>query len=248
MFEIVADRLREGGRDDIPVLGCFDHQRRLELVPIGNFPEMGCARVVYRHQVTRYGGWLTGVGIPSELDDLGVARIRLTRNASRRRGLSPTRCVVECYIRTADSDRVLVGFVRLDFPPGAMRCSQLHEIQYGVTSDRNAPRVILPGVRLDQDGEAIPLRKVAGGESRGVDSEEKPRARIVGLREVRVEGQRQRALRSELSKELNTHLASARKEERITLVDRHNQQQKNKHKNHPNKNKKNNTKKQDPGA
>src|SRR5262249_21192733 len=128
--------------------------------------------------------------------------------------------VVEDYIRTADANRVLVSLVRLDFPPGAVLRNQLHEIQYRVASDFNAPCVALPRVRFDQDGEAIPLRKVAGGESRRIDGKEKSRSRVVRLCEVRVKGQRQRALRGEFVYQLITHLAPARIEQRIPLVDR----------------------------
>src|SRR5690348_11609511 len=139
MIEFVADLFGERGRHDIPTERGLDDQCRLDFVPVGYFPDLGSGRVVDRYQVTRDVGWLTGIGIPSEFDDLRAGRIRLTRDSSCRRWLPPARCVVECYIRAADADRVLVSLVRLDFPSRAMLRNQLHEIQYRVASDFDTP-------------------------------------------------------------------------------------------------------------
>src|ERR1700681_2103488 len=102
----------------------------------------------------------------------------------RARTFPPSGAVVEYDIRAAEARRGGVRLMSLFAPLRAMRCEQLRQCDDGVTRYAHACGVVLPRVRLDQQGEAVALRKVPCGEAWRIHREQKARGRIVGPGEV----------------------------------------------------------------
>jgi len=133
---------------------------------------------------------------------------------------APARSPPEHELRPSEPRGSLVCLTREFAPRRAVLCDELGERDDRVAGDAHARGVVLPRVRLDQNGEAVTLREVPGREARRVHREEEARVGIVGHGEVRVEGQGERALGGESCDERIAHLAAGRVEPGVALIDR----------------------------
>jgi hypothetical protein len=101
-----------------------------------------------------------------------------------------------------------------------VRCEQFRQCHDRIASDTHPRRVVLPRVGLDQHREAVALREIAGRKARRIHAEEETGRRVIGCREIRVEGQGHGPLRREPSNQTITQVAPRLVQPRVALVDR----------------------------
>ena len=83
-------------------------------------------------------------------------------------------------------------------PARAVGGDQLQRIQHGVVGGFHPLRVAAPGMRLDQDADAVAQREIAVGEARCADAVDEAGGGVVVLDEARVEADGLGALRRQL--------------------------------------------------